>query len=239
MNDRSVNPGTGAEVPRSARQDVLDPALLGELRNINERGVRLLQERARAAPAREPARYAADLDAWLALDPAAVQRLAAQPFLLFGIGLEDAARWQRPGADAVGEVRPAAAAPAFTGTARDAAAGCWPADGAAYARVLTHYAWHLARTAPRTATLVAGMSPQTATALRDCPVGRLDALAQRSVAWLQLRWHDQPRIWAHLLDAARADSTPEAARSATLRALQRLGAAWEAAGAHQAGPSLW
>ncbi len=240
MTDPNDRPGGGLEAPRGGRPDVLDAGLLRELRAINERGVALLQEQARRQPVPPASPAAATLGAWLELDPMAARRLASQPFLLFGIGLEDPARWSLRGqAPAVPGAGPAASVP-----------GGWP-EGAAYARVLTHYAWHLARTAPRTAALVAGMAPETGTALRECPVERLDALAERSARWLQLRWHDQPSIWAGLFAAALRPEGPEAAPTATLRALQRLGAAHVCAavaepaaapggsGADQRGPTLW
>lgn len=219
MHDTNAGPGTGLETPLGHRYDRIDAELLRELRALNARGVALLRARASCVPkpGADPATPAArslatDLPGWGTLPPAVADRLAAQPFLLFGIGLEQPARWQPQVRDTDGAV-----------PAEGAAGMPWPEDGPSYARMLCHYAWHLARTAPRTAALVAGMAPETTAVLRACPVERLDVLAQRAAAWLQLRWHDEPQFWSALIAAAQDPEGTDKARVATLRALQRLG----------------
>lgn len=227
-----------------SRDDVLDPALLLEVRAINLRGTLLMQDAARSLAGLDPparaatvavggigALLAAGLEDWLALDGAACERLASQPFLLFDLALEDASRWQQLLLGTVGEEQP--------GT------GEGPAPRGpmvAYARVLLHYAWHLARTAPRTAAVVAGMVAETAALLRACRVERLDHLAPCCARWLQPRWPADPLVWAELLGAARSEGDPTRTRQVSLRALQRIGGTLgrvEAARTRAARTSLW
>lgn len=205
--------------------DVLDQALLLEIRSINLRGTALIQSAARGFAALEPAArttaaavggvgafVATGLDDWLALDAAACDRVASQPFLLFEVALEDPSRWQRLLGGAVVDEPAGSAARVGPET---------PLVG--YARVLLHYAWHLARTAPRTAAIVAGMAPDTAVLLRRCYVEQLDEIVPRCAHWLQPRWGADRPFWSELLAAARAGGDPERHRRMSLRALQRIG----------------
>jgi hypothetical protein len=225
---RAPEPQAGAQ-RRSA--DTLDGRLLQEIGAINAAGVELLVQRAAepvapgtpaagGAGAGIGARTGVALppgpppQAWLALEPAQRRRLAAQPFLLFSIGLEDGARWRVLTDDVL------------AAESRRRIAESRPrAVPVIYARLLVHYAWHLARTAPLTAGLVAGMAGASAAALRDCHVEHLDALAERGAQWLQPRWMDAPSLWNDLLRAARSEDTAALARSAALHAVQRAGAA--------------
>jgi hypothetical protein len=238
-------PGSREALPPPwPRDDVLAPALLLEVRSINLRGAALLQETARSLAGLDPlARatavaaggvgtlIASGLDEWLALDAAARERLASQPFLLFDMALEDSPRWRKLLAGTVGEEP---SGPNFDTAPR--------APMLAYARVLLHYAWHLARTAPRTAAVVAGMAAETAALLRGCSVERLDELGPRCARWLQPRWPADPATWSELLCAARSGGDPDRTRRASLRALQRIGgilARVERVPARAGGVPLW
>jgi hypothetical protein len=230
--------------PPWPRDDVLDPALLLEVRSINLRGVAMLQEAAGSlvaldAEARAAASAAGGVSAliepalrdWLVLDADARERLASQPFLLFDIALEDPSRWRQLLAGAVGEE---VGGPGVGSAPRG--------PMLAYARVLLHYAWHLARTVPRTAAVVAGMAADTAALLRGCSVQRVDEIAPRCAHWLQPRWAADPAIWSELLCAARSGSDPGRTRRASLRALQRIGGALariEAARGRAGAAPLW
>jgi hypothetical protein len=214
--------------PQRRPVDALDSALLDEICAINAAGVELLVQQAAAAfgpsAGAAPAKHAVVLppgpppQAWLGLDAPQRRRLAAQPMLLFGIGFEDGARWQ-----ALSDGVLAADAP-------QRIAESWPRPAPVqYARLLVHYAWHLTRTAPLTAGLVAGMAGASAAALRACHVEHLDALADRGAQWLRPRWLDAPCLWNDLLRVARAEGNDMLARSVALRAVQRTGAALAAA----------
>jgi hypothetical protein len=222
--------GLGAHEPLPSSRlgdDVLDAAVLLEIRSLNLRGVLLLQEAARGlagldaeARAATPevgsigGLVASGLREWLVFDGAARERLASQPFLLFDMGLADPLRWRQL------LTRRIAEQPAGTGPA-----GAPLGPMLAYARVLLHYVWHLARTAPRSAAIVAGMAPDTAALLRGCSVERLDVLASHCAQWLQPRWAADPAFWSELLQAALASDDPGRTRRASLRALQRIGGA--------------
>lgn len=205
--------------------DVLDDALLHEVHAINATGVELLvqsaaQLAARAGqpgPAREPEfplPPGPPAAAWVALDAAQRRRVAAQPFLLFSLGLEHGARWR----GLVDEI-------AALHTPRRIAESRPRSVTVDYARLLLQYAWHLARTAPLTAGLVAGLSSGAVAVMRDCHVEHLDAMAERGAAWLRPRWANAPALWNDLLLAARPDAAGSLARTVALRAVQRAGAA--------------
>lgn len=210
--------------------DVLDEGLLAEVHALNATGIELLVQTAAqaAAPAGQPG-LAREPEfplppgpaaaAWVALDAAARRRVAAQPFLLFSLGLEHGARWR-----ALADEVAAAHATRRIAESRPRTAT------AVYARLLLQYAWHLARTAPLTAGLVAGMSPGAAAVMRDCRVEQLDAMAERAAAWLRPRWANAPALWGDLLLAARPDAAGGLARTVALRAVQRAGAALAAHG---------
>jgi hypothetical protein len=210
--------------------DVLDDGLLAEVHALNATGIELLVQSAAqaAAPAGQaglarepefPLPPGSAAAAWAALDAAARRRVAAQPFLLFSLGLEQGARW-RALADEV----------AATHATRRIAESRPCTVSVVYARLLLQYAWHLARTAPLTAALVAGMSPGAAAVMRDCRVEQLDAMAERAAAWLRPRWANAPALWDDLLLAAHPDASGSLARTVALRAVQRAGAALGARG---------
>lgn len=207
------------------RDDLLDASVLLEVRSLNLRGALLLQDAARGLAGLDGELRATALEAggigglvgsslgeWLVLDGVARERLASQAFLLFDMKFADPQRWRQLLSRSVAEE------PAGTGRG-DATLG----PMLAYARVLLHYVWHLARTAPRSASIVAGMATETATLLRGCSVERLDGLAPQCASWLQPRWVTDPAFWSELLQAARACDDPGRARRASLRALQRIG----------------
>jgi hypothetical protein len=198
--------------------DVLDETVLREVHAINLRGLRLLlrpvdlaapggsaaeAEAAPSGPLREIVRAGS-------ADPAGLGRLADQPFLLFDIGLDDPLRWHAARIPAVGD-DPAPPA----GLLRSS-------DSALFAGMMFHYAWYLARTAPLTAAVVAGMAPATAEVLRSLSLQQIDELSQRSAHWLRLRWEDCPALWNALLGIARSAAAEPQRRAARLHALLRL-----------------
>jgi hypothetical protein len=210
--------------------DVLDDGLLAEVHALNATGIELLvQSAAQAAAPAGQAGLAREPEfplppgpaaaAWAALDAAARRRVAAQPFLLFSLGLEQGARWR-----ALADEVTAAHATRRIAESRPRTVSV------VYARLLLQYAWHLARTAPLTAGLVAGMSPGAAAVMRDCRVEQLDPMAERAAAWLRPRWANAPALWDDLLLAAHPDASGSLARTVALRAVQRAGAALGARG---------
>ncbi len=207
--------------------DVLDDTVLREVHSINLRGLQLLQNPSNSGVGTAASRPGAgptgtlagsgplpgsprELALWRSIDPAGMVRLAQQPFLLFDIGLDDPLRWHAARTPAVGD-DPVAIAGPFSG---------WTA--AQFAGTLFHYSWFLARTAPLTAAIVAGMASATAEVLRGLSLQQVDELAQRSPHWLRLRWEDSPALWTELLRVARSSADAPQQRTAPLRILQRL-----------------
>ncbi len=191
--------------------DVLDDALLREVHSINLRGLQLLQSPLNAgAGSGPPPGSPRELAPWGSIEPAGLARLAEQPFLLFDIGLDDPLRWHAARTPAVGDESVAGAGP-FSGRI-----------AAQFAGTLFHYSWFLARTAPLTAVVVAGMAPATAEVLRSLSLQQVDELAQRNPHWLRLRWEDSPALWTELLRVARSGAEAAQLRAARLRVLQRL-----------------
>jgi hypothetical protein len=201
--------------------DVLDDTVLLEVQAINLRGLRLLLSPADIAPtgAGAAAAQAAasgplrEVIRVLSGDPVGLHRLADQPFLLFDIGLDDPLRWHAARAPAVGD-----------DLAPSGGLG-WSRESALFAGVMFHYAWYLARTAPLTAAVVAGMAPATAEVLRGLSLQQIDELSQRSAHWLRLRWEDCPALWSALLGTARSPEAEPQLRTARLQALLRLAGA--------------
>jgi hypothetical protein len=201
--------------------DVLDETVLREVQAINLRGLRLLlspagalvpgaggagAEAAPAGPLREVVRV-------LSGNPGGLPRLADQPFLLFDIGLDDPLRWHAARTPAVGDDPTPAGG---LGSSR---------ESALFAGTMFHYAWYLARTAPLTAAVVAGMVPATAELLRSFNLQQIDELSQRSAHWLRLRWEECPALWNALLGIAGSPPAEPQLRAARLQALLRLAGA--------------
>ena len=190
--------------------DVLDETVLREVQAINLRGLQLLL-RASGAPAESPQSgpLCEIIHAGNA-EPGGLCRLADQPFLLFDIGLDDPLRWHAARSPAIGDD------PGATALLP------WGREATRFAGIMFHYAWHLARTAPLTAAVVAGMAPATAEVLRGLSLQQIDELSQRSAHWLRLRWDDCPALWGALLGITRSAAAEPQLRSAQLQALLRL-----------------
>jgi hypothetical protein len=201
--------------------DVLDETVLREVQAINLRGLRLLLQTANpgvsggggAGTAAVPAGPLREIVGAGSADPAGLSRLADQPFLLFDIGLDEPLRWHAARTPGVGD-DPAPPAGLL-----------WSRESELFAGMLFHYAWYLARTAPLTAAVVAGMAPATAEVLRGFSLQQIDELSQRSAHWLRLRWEDSPALWSALLAVARSAAAEPQLRAARLQALLRLAGA--------------
>ena len=103
------------------------------------------------------------------------------------------------------------------------------AEGRGFARLLVHYAWHLARSSPTVAAFVFGTPQPVLDPLRTLGLARVETLAAAAGASLRLRWDHEPMIWIDWLGAARS-ADPVALWAAQLRGLQRIaGACREAA----------
>jgi hypothetical protein len=149
---------------------------------------------------------------WRDFSPAAVRQLAASPYLLADAGFDDESRWLLLAQRVVHDLPPVQVEAVFTG----------PGAGDFIRRVLM-FAWHLARANRQLARVVLGMSPGAATRIAALRLQDMDWLAQHRPGWVRPRWEKQPRIWRHLLLAAR---DPDAGQltQVSLRGLQLMAA---------------
>ena len=129
---------------------------------------------------------------WCALSPTARSQLAASPYLLADAGFDDERRWLWPGRRMVRDLRRDFAAPYFIGE-----------HVGDFVRGVLVFGWHLARANPQLARVALGMPPSCAERIGRLRLQDLDWLAQHRPGWVRPRWERQPRIWQHLLLAAR------------------------------------
>jgi len=146
------------------------------------------------------------------LSPAAREQLAASPYLLADAGFDDEARWLALGQRMVHDLPPVQVEAVFVG----------PGAGDFIRRVLM-FAWHLARANRQLARVVLGMSPGSAVRIAALRLQDMDWLAQHRPGWVRPRWERQPRIWRHLMLAAR-DPDREHLTQVSLRGLQLMAA---------------
>jgi len=183
---------------------------LDSVAEINTQCLEFLASMA-AAPRRDPA-MAAQLACWGELGGEARARLAASPYLLADAGFDDEPRWQLLAQRMVHDLPPVQVEPVFVG----------PGAGDFIRRVLM-FAWHLARANRQLARVVLGMTPGVATRIAALRLQDLDWLAQHRPGWVRPRWEKQPRMWRHLLLAAR-DPDRDQLTHVSLRGLQLMAA---------------
>jgi hypothetical protein len=169
-----------------------------------------------APPRRLPEMFGGQVDAWRGLGAAAQAQLAASPYLLVEAGFDDEARWALPARRMVHDTQPAPREPVFTGPGAEV-----------FVRGVLIFGWHLARANRQLARVVLGMSPACATRGRLLRT-RLGGRASPRLG--QLRWERQPRVWRHLLGAARESDTALLTQ-VSLRGLQLMAAGMLSPGA--------
>ncbi len=130
---------------------------------------------------------------WAELPAQAVRRLAAAPFSLFDAGFCHAPRWLELRSGGVHDASHRPSAPYF-----DPAAAC------SITRRTLVYAWHLARSRPRAACLVFGVTIPAVESLAACSLAVLEATAERHAEHLRPRWANHPGFWRELLSASSA-----------------------------------
>ncbi len=159
-----------------------------------------------------PALFAGQITGWRDLPAAARASLAASPYLLADAGFDDESRWQALEQRMVHDLPAFQVEPVFTG----------PGAGDFIRRVLM-FGWHLARANRQLARVVLGMTPGCAVRVAALRLQDLDWLAQHRPGWVRPRWEKQPRIWRHLLLAAR-DPDRNHLTQVSLRGLQLMAA---------------
>ena len=178
---------------------------------MNLRGLRVVREA--LADGRSSGLAAVDAlrSDWLALDEAALARVAEAPFLLFELSIDAALTAHRSPSWAVSD------------DPHRVVSWCARPAGRAFARLLCHFCWQTCRTAPTAASLLLGISPAGCAAFRTLTLPNLDAFTEVAGHWLALRWGDEPRHWTGRLQAA-GRTDPAALWQDTLHGLPRLAA---------------
>ncbi len=178
---------------------------------MNLRGLRVVREALADGRSSGLAAIDALRSDWLALDEAALARVAEAPFLLFELSIDAALTAHRSPSWAVSD------------DPHRVVSWCARPAGRAFARLLCHFCWQTCRTAPTAASLLLGISPAGCAAFRTLTLPNLDAFTEVAGHWLALRWGDEPRHWTGRLQAA-GHTDPAALWQDTLHGLQRLAA---------------
>jgi hypothetical protein len=187
-----------------------DAALLAPVAEINQQMLEWLRDAARQCQqTNTPPLVSALREQWRALDSVALRRLSACPYLLVDGAFAQAGRWERVAAPQVMDA-PAACGGYFTGAA-----------GVALIRRTLLLAWHLARSNRLMASVVLGMSAQSAERIALTRLQDLEMLAELGPAWIAPRWAQQMVVWRQLMQAARVEE-PLALRQVQLRGVQLL-----------------
>jgi hypothetical protein len=214
MMQADNNPPVPRTAPHAPVEDfpaAVDAEAFRLVAEMNLRGLRVLREALTDGRGADIAAAVALRSEWLALDDAALSRVAEAPFLMFELSIDAALLAHRTHPLSVGD------------DPQRVASWCGRPSGRAFARLLCHFSWQTCRTAPTAASLLLGISPAGCAAFRALTLQHLDTLTETAGHWLTLRWADDPRHWrGRLVAAGRAD--PEALWRDTLLGLQRLAA---------------
>ena len=206
------NPPVSGTVPTATAEDfpaAVDAEAFRLVAEMNLRGLRVLRDALTEGRGADIPAATALRPEWLALDDAALARVAEAPYLLFELSIDAALEAHRAARLAVGD------------DPNRVVSWCARPAGRAFARLLCHFSWQTCRTAPTAASLLLGISPTGCAAYRALTLQHLDTLTETAGHWLTLRWGDDTRRWRSRLAAAgRAD--PEALWRDTLLGLQRL-----------------
>jgi hypothetical protein len=188
--------------------------LLEVARRLNVRGVGLLTLRTAKEGIRQD--YAAvygEEQLWGQIDARALERMARCPMVLFDLQFDDLEWWLWAQRCLTGPVAMHEPATFFT---RE--------EAAPFVRELLTEAWTLARSQPRAAYLIFGMTPAVSRAIAELSLQDLDAIAVRNAPRLTPRWHECRPFWAKLLSAA-VGTDDDALTAVHLHCVQLLGGA--------------
>jgi hypothetical protein len=214
---------TGAAVRHWRAGQWLADGTLDAVTEMNLQCLDFLAAMAAAGPASCPVFPVGQRPLWRDMPRELRVRLAASPYVLVDAAFDDAERWRCLAPRMVRDVPAQFAAPVFVG------------PGAAdFIRRVLVFGWHLARANRQLARVVLGMSPACADLIGQLRLQDLDWLAGQRPGWVRPRWERQPRIWQHLLAAAREPDSDLLTR-VSLRGLQLMAAGVLASAARQPG----
>jgi len=196
---------------------------LDAVTEINLQCLDFLAAMADGAPLSTPLLTDVQRPVWRAMPEALRSRLAASPYLLVDAAFDDESRWKCLAPRMVQDLPAQFVAPVFVG-----------AGAGDFVRRVLVLGWHLARANRQLARVVLGMSPGCAELISQLRLRDLDWLAQHRPGWVRPRWERNPRIWQHLLAAAREPDS-ELLTRVSLRGLQLMAAGVLAAAGKPAG----
>ena len=200
----------------------VDPAPLAEL-NAECLGLLVVRAAQREGAGSLPPLLAALTAAWAHLPAPGLRRLAAAPYSLFDAGFAGAPRWLEQRARGVHDQQQRPEARYFE-----------MAAARSITRRMLVYGWHLARSRPRAACLVFGVTIPAAEALAACSLSALEAAADINAPLLRPRWTHQPAFWRALLEAS-SEHSDARLQELLLGGIQRLAA--ETLAAHAPDPN--
>ena len=177
---------------------VLDAALLARIQQLNVDYLELLiAERTNAECAAQlqhlpPVQRAA----LAALPSGALPALAATPYTLYSLGVEDENFWASISANSVGAMPPAVV-DRYASTSDTTAQY-------AFCKLALFHAWHVAATNPMAARVLYAMPYTTAQRLAATPLWQIKCIASSHAALLMPRWPTNPAFWPDLIRFAAA-----------------------------------
>lgn len=178
---------------------VLDAALLARIQQLNIDYLELLiAERASAACAAQLQHLPPTQRAALAAVPtSALPALAATPYTLYSLGVEDENFWASICASAT-QGTPSSVAHRYART-NDAS------TQQAFCELALLHAWHVAATNPMAARVIYAMPYITAQRLAATPLWQITRIALSHATLLMPRWPTNPAFWPDLIRFAAAN----------------------------------
>jgi hypothetical protein len=149
---------------------------------------------------------------WSDMSSYALRRLSGAPFSLFDAGFALAPRWLELRSSGVHDA-----------SHRSGPAYFEPVTARSITRRMLVYGWHLARSRPRVACLVFGVTIEAVESLAACSLAALEAAAERNADALRPRWTNQVGFWRELLETASAGADKRL-HELLLGGIQRLAA---------------
>lgn len=177
---------------------VLDSALLATIQQLNLDYLELLvAEHANGERTAQLQHLPPTQRAALAAVPAgALPMMAATPYTLYSLGVEDENFWASICADSIAGI-PASVMHRYAPTSDTSAQF-------AFCKLALFHAWHVAATNPMAARVLYAMPYTTAERLAARPLWQITCIASRHPALLMPRWPTNPAFWPDLIRFAAA-----------------------------------
>lgn len=212
----AVKSKAAANVPKLRKRSfrapppVLEPALLAHIHQLNLDYLELLVAEHAKAECAAQLQYLSPTQrsALSALSPSALRSLAATPYTLYSLGVEDENFWASIVANATEAISPSVVHRYAQTT--DASAQY------AFCKLALFHAWHVAATNPMAARMVYAMPYTTAQKLAATPLWEVTCIAASHATLLMPRWPTNPAFWPDLIRFA---ATNDMRRLTTARLL--------------------